>query len=802
MKSNAHIELAETMASSVDNGSDFDEQNYEKSDQRLRQLQPLNRTAEELAMFHAGGAGDDQHELRGRSIPPDDQQTAPLIAVDTAAEAVPRTASSSSYQRTLHHSSSAPTVTATSPMMSDLLLALQQSQSEEKERPQVNTFATSTFSSTTNNNLRAWMNPPIADYVDDQNEDDDDISGYHSPLEEAGSDDRTPRESPFEQEARTNQGIRASLDAGMATMGRWVRSRKAVPPPPPDVQEETNKSGLLASACSVAPRSANLFSNSNQIEFQNDTQINYDESYYQETDDAQQHRQRSVSEPEMRDFAHYQSSSMLRQRRRNSRQQQLQRARANTGERIESTGVEPNAAPSELLMNTSTTTGNLLATEAAVFVSQNIDYEYSSSTLDAANESGRTTTMGLDVGNNGFNLLSSNQRSNYGAQLTRPESPAVQGQQSTIDESSTVHDRERAARIRWIRINRRFQTVMTWVALLFSFLLFAILICWVVLTSTYVMSVQKPCDEPLKAYYWLVTLQLILDVFRTDIMRFVFNWDARSNQRIPPRVIIYNVAYLIYALMVLRLGVRSVYAYDEVPTCRSTAPDLFKACVAFVSLSIAAWTTIICGYLVPFFVVAVLLTWNGYSPSGAMHGNQDGASAQAVFPAAYSNSGAPPGCIDLLPIVTSSALSTSGSYPLECSICMEDFNRVHDTAVETKCRHLFHKRCLAEWLRQARSCPVCRDDIPATLEASVSANGTVEASASHDSVSDGPATIPIGPSGRPVVGLLRVLRRATHSFPENAFTSTDQRPSRATNDTTAIAAMEMEAGYATNASRL
>jgi len=84
---------------------------------------------------------------------------------------------------------------------------------------------------------------------------------------------------------------------------------------------------------------------------------------------------------------------------------------------------------------------------------------------------------------------------------------------------------EQQARICWVRINRRFQLVITIVALLF-----AILICWVVLTIAYVISFEKSCAIPLKRYFWLVTLQLVLDVFRSDIMRFVFHWDPGSNE--------------------------------------------------------------------------------------------------------------------------------------------------------------------------------------------------------------------------------------------------------------------------------
>lgn len=57
---------------------------------------------------------------------------------------------------------------------------------------------------------------------------------------------------------------------------------------------------------------------------------------------------------------------------------------------------------------------------------------------------------------------------------------------TTVDD-----DPNREARTRWIRINRRFQLIITVVALIFSLLLFAILVCWVVFTSAYVVSIEK-----------------------------------------------------------------------------------------------------------------------------------------------------------------------------------------------------------------------------------------------------------------------------------------------------------------------
>lgn len=39
----------------------------------------------------------------------------------------------------------------------------------------------------------------------------------------------------------------------------------------------------------------------------------------------------------------------------------------------------------------------------------------------------------------------------------------------------------------------------------------------------------------------------------------------------------------------------------------------------------------------------------------------------------------------------------------------------NEMIVSTECDHVFHKSCCKEWLRQARTCPVCRMDIPNSL---------------------------------------------------------------------------------------
>ncbi|GAX19790.1 E3 ubiquitin-protein ligase RNF128 [Fistulifera solaris] len=509
-------------------------------------------------------------------------------------------------------------------------------------------------------------------------------------------------------------GLRASLDAGMAAITNWIRAKREVKESDDAHHSDDKDDEHCNQITMIRPRLCNNFD------------LNCDASYEpsMESDHRRPPRHRTQSEPD---------AARLRNHLLQAPRVRRRRGRAATEEL-------PCSAHSRAL--TFLPHDNIRQNNHIVAT----DYHGPSTPGRSSIE------MTTDASNNSLNTMTSpiqGDASNVqggSIDLSRtPGTPArISNSSLHATEPSDSNDPERRARMRWIRINRRFQLVITFVALLFSLLLFAVLVCWVVLTSSYVVSFDKSCDVPLKPYFWLVTLQLVLDVFRTDIMRVVFSWDGTSNQRIPVRVVAYNIAYLIYAVLVLRLGINSVFV-DRDNTCRDTAPELYNASAAFISLSIAAWATIICGYLLPFCIVAALLTYNGYNPSSSQM-SQSGAS-QPVFPAAYSNTGAPSTCIEMLPIVQN---VTSGDYPRECCICMEDFRR-SDVVVETYCKHVFHKQCCREWLLQARSCPICRTDIPSHLNMPLDDNSSTP-SRQHN--------IPLGPTGRPVVGLLRILSHA------------------------------------------
>jgi hypothetical protein len=48
-----------------------------------------------------------------------------------------------------------------------------------------------------------------------------------------------------------------------------------------------------------------------------------------------------------------------------------------------------------------------------------------------------------------------------------------------------------------------------------------------------------------------------------------------------------------------------------------------------------------------------------------------------------------------------------------CSICLDDLysDENQDEIIQIKCNHMFHKKCLDEWILQQRNCPLCKVEL-------------------------------------------------------------------------------------------
>ncbi|WKX88812.1 hypothetical protein Q1695_008441 [Nippostrongylus brasiliensis] len=50
----------------------------------------------------------------------------------------------------------------------------------------------------------------------------------------------------------------------------------------------------------------------------------------------------------------------------------------------------------------------------------------------------------------------------------------------------------------------------------------------------------------------------------------------------------------------------------------------------------------------------------------------------------------------------------------QCTTCFEDF-KLGELVVELLCRHIFHTQCVVPWLQQRPSCPICRQEVVASM---------------------------------------------------------------------------------------
>ncbi|XP_024967930.1 NEP1-interacting protein 2-like [Cynara cardunculus var. scolymus] len=69
--------------------------------------------------------------------------------------------------------------------------------------------------------------------------------------------------------------------------------------------------------------------------------------------------------------------------------------------------------------------------------------------------------------------------------------------------------------------------------------------------------------------------------------------------------------------------------------------------------------------------------------------------------------------IDSLPkrIFGNSTQNDNECNETSCTICLQDFKNGEEGRELLNCRHVFHLKCIDEWLIRQGSCPICRKDV-------------------------------------------------------------------------------------------
>merc|ERR1712224_541103 len=120
-------------------------------------------------------------------------------------------------------------------------------------------------------------------------------------------------------------------------------------------------------------------------------------------------------------------------------------------------------------------------------------------------------------------------------------------------------------------------------------------------------------------------------------------------------------------------------------SCEDTSPQLYKSVKMYASFSIVCVVFFLANAIGIYSILSWLLR----------HGMLT------------SDDAAPPGTLDQLQLMKFDATLQVFVDAPECSICLAAFKDSdrRDEIRMTRCGHVFHRKCLGNWLKMKRACP-------------------------------------------------------------------------------------------------
>lgn len=211
--------------------------------------------------------------------------------------------------------------------------------------------------------------------------------------------------------------------------------------------------------------------------------------------------------------------------------------------------------------------------------------------------------------------------------------------------------------------------------------------------AAYIHHSDKPCDQPLAN--WLLAMLIFPALL----------WALdRKEQGL-------RLLMMFCTTAVMCAG---FYMFLQSETCEQTNPGLYafvKRYLIFLAIWHIFWHIMNC------LLIALLLY-------GLAHGWFDEVLGDAASPETIDSIET----VDYAPSLFAQPGVAGDNRPApECCICTEAFD-AQQRIKRTPCQHFFHKDCLENWLKRAKSCPLCRSD----LEASASSAAPQAASSSGE----------------------------------------------------------------------
>jgi len=221
------------------------------------------------------------------------------------------------------------------------------------------------------------------------------------------------------------------------------------------------------------------------------------------------------------------------------------------------------------------------------------------------------------------------------------------------------------------------------------------LMIWLIVS--YLGEREKTCDTPLGIFALGELIGAGYSLIHIPILQCVmWFWCGRSpnaEYTLPVPARIYTLVIFSFDWAWVIFGLACV---AQSSTCQDTAPQLYKAsatyaCFSMVNFIVVAINAVGLYTILNFMLRRGLLT---------------------------SENSAPPGTLNKLRLVTFDTKSQLFMDSTECCICLGSFSASEaDGEIRmTNCEHVFHGRCLGNWLRMNRACPLCRQDVTVELD--------------------------------------------------------------------------------------
>lgn len=209
---------------------------------------------------------------------------------------------------------------------------------------------------------------------------------------------------------------------------------------------------------------------------------------------------------------------------------------------------------------------------------------------------------------------------------------------------------------------------------------------------TYFKHGSEPCDRPLATWLLVklcqqpvvVTVQKLAKALSSESV--IGEWcEARI------KVILQNIPIVI--------DVTGFVWWWCCRTCPETNPALYNFVELYIIVNIVITLVCVCGLIV---VVSLVV----YGVANGWFDTSETAADAGVLEALET--------VEFNPELFARKDDENDSRPAgDCCCCTEEFG--HDKEIKrtpcSPCQHYFHKECLEQWLKRARTCPLCRTDL-------------------------------------------------------------------------------------------